>query len=285
MAPAALAAAFAVGLLTGLLSGLVGIGGGVLMVPFLYLFYAHPAWAGVGLTPEVATLAAHATSLFVILPTSVLGAWAFGRTGLVVWRAAVPIGIAAALAAVAAAQVAGQLYPRWLRLSFGVLLLVSGWRLYRTPEGAAEGAAEGADAPERPVHLSLPVTTGVGAAMGMFSALLGVGGGVVGVPLLIHGVRLELKRVAATSLAIVAATSLAGALAYMADGPASPVRAGWSVGYVDFGVGLALVAGTLLSVRWGTSLNRRLNPRTLAVVFALLFAVSGARLVMGNLPW
>jgi uncharacterized membrane protein YfcA len=281
MAPAALAAAFAVGLLTGLLSGLVGIGGGVLMVPFLYLFYAHPAWAGVGLTPEVATLAAHATSLFVILPTSVLGAWAFGRTGLVVWRAAVPIGIAAALAAVAAAQVADQLDPRWLRLSFGVLLLFSGWRLYRTPGPAAEGA----NAPERAVHLSLPVTTGVGAAMGMFSALLGVGGGVVGVPLLIHAVRLELTRVAATSLAIVAATSLAGALAYMADGPASPVRAGWSVGYVDFGVGLALVAGTLLSVRWGTSLNRRLNPRTLAVVFALLFAVSGARLVMGNLPW
>ncbi|HSU15289.1 sulfite exporter TauE/SafE family protein [Longimicrobium sp.] len=281
MDPAALAAAFGVGLLTGLLSGLVGIGGGVLMVPFLYLFYAHAAWAGVRLTPEVATLAAHATSLFVILPTSVLGAWAFGRTGLVVWRAAVPIGVAAALAAVAAAQVADQLDPRWLRLSFGMLLLVSGWRLYRTPGPAVEGA----DAPERPVHLSLPVTTGVGATMGVFSALLGVGGGVVGVPLLIHVVRLELKRVAATSLAIVTATSLGGVAAYMVDGPASPVRPGWSVGYVDFGVGLALVAGTLLSVRWGTTLNRRLNPRTLAVVFALLFAVSGARLVMGNLPW
>jgi hypothetical protein len=281
MGVAAIAAVFGVGLLTGLLSGLVGIGGGVLMVPFLYLFYAHAEWAGVRLTPEVATLAAHATSLFVILPTSVLGAWAFGRKGLVVWRAAVPIGIAAALAAVAAAQVADQLDPRWLRLSFGVLLLFSGWRLYRTPEPAEEGA----DAPERPVHLSLAATTGVGAAMGVFSALLGVGGGVVGVPLLIHVVRVDLKRVAATSLAIVAATSLGGAVAYMVDGPASPVRAGWSVGYVDGGVALALVAGTLLSVRWGTVLNRRLNPRTLAVVFALLFAVSGARLVLGNLPW
>lgn len=281
MGAAALAAAFGVGLLTGLLSGLVGIGGGVLMVPFLYLFYAHPGWAGVALTPETATLAAHATSLFVILPTSVLGTWAFERRGLVVWRAAVPIAVAAALAAVAAARVADQLDPRWLRLSFGLLLLFSGWRLYRTPAPPAAGA----DVPERPVHLSLPATTGVGALMGVFSALLGVGGGVVGVPLLIHVVRIGLRRVAATSLAIVAATSLAGAAAYMADGPASPVRAGWSVGYVDFGVGLALVAGTLLSVRWGTSLNRRLNPRTLAVVFALLFAVSGARLVVGNLPW
>lgn len=251
------------------------------MVPFLYLFYAHAEWAGVRLAPDVATLAAHATSLFVILPTSVLGAWAFQRKGLVVWRAAVPIGVAAALAAVAAAQVAESLDPRWLRLAFGVLLLFSGWRLYRTEAAAPEGE----DAPERPVRVSLPGTMGVGAAMGVFSALLGVGGGVIGVPLLIHVVRIDLRRVAATSLAIVALTSLGGALAYMLDGPPSPVRAGMSVGYVDLGAGLALVAGTLLSVRMGTVLNRRLNPRTLAMVFAVLFAVSGARLVIGNLPW
>ncbi|HLM67175.1 MAG TPA: sulfite exporter TauE/SafE family protein, partial [Longimicrobium sp.] len=146
-------------------------------------------------------------------------------------------------------------------------------------------AAEGGDAPERPVRVSPPRTVGVGAAMGAFSALLGVGGGVIGVPLLIHVVRIDLRRVAATSLAIVAVTSLGGAAAYMLDGPPSPVRPGMSVGYVDLGVGLVLVAGTLLSVRWGTVLNRRLNPRTLAVVFALLFAVSGARLVVANLPW
>lgn len=46
MGVAALAATFAVGLPAGLLSGRVGIGGGVLMVPFLYFFYAHPALSG-----------------------------------------------------------------------------------------------------------------------------------------------------------------------------------------------------------------------------------------------
>jgi uncharacterized membrane protein YfcA len=281
MGPAALVAVFGVGLLTGLLSGLVGIGGGVLMVPFLYLFYAHAEWAGVRLSPEVATLAAHATSLLVILPTSLMGAWAFERKRLVVWRAAVPIGIVAAVAAVAAAQAAESLDPRWLRLGFGVLLVFSGWRLFRTRGPAARGEL----APERPVRVSLPAMAGVGAAMGVFSALLGVGGGVIGVPLLIHVVRVDLKRVAATSLAIVAVTSLGGAAAYMLNGPPAPVRPGMSVGYVDLAVAMALVAGTLLSVRWGTVLNRRLNPRTLALVFAVLFALSGARLVAGNLPW
>jgi uncharacterized protein len=281
MGPAAIVAVFGVGVLTGLLAGLVGIGGGVLMVPFLYLFYAHAGWAGTRLTPEAATLASHATSLFVILPTSVRGAWAFQRKGLVEWRAAVPIGIAAAVAAVAAAQLAELLDPRWLRLAFGVLLLFSAWHLARTPhhEPAGDGVSE------RPLRLSLPATTGVGASMGAFSALLGVGGGVIGIPLLIHVVGVNLRRVAATSLAIVTVTSLGGAVAYMVDGPPSPVRPGLSVGYVDLGVGLVLMAGTLLSVRWGTVLNRRLNPRTLALVFAVLFAASGLRLVIGNLPF
>lgn len=280
MAPAALVAVFGMGLLTGLLSGLVGIGGGVLMVPFLYLFYAHPGWAGVQLAPGVATLAAHATSLFVILPTSVLGAWAFERKGLVVWRAAIPIGIAAAVAAVAAAQLAEFLDPRSLRLAFGVLLLFSAWSLYRT-----RGPGAGDDAPPLPLRTSLAGTVGVGTAMGAFSALLGVGGGVIGVPLLVQVVRIDLRRVAATSLAIVAVTSLSGTVAYMLNGPASPVRPGLSVGYVDLAVAGALVAGTLISVRWGAALNRRMNPRTLALLFSLLFAVSGARLVAGNLPW
>jgi uncharacterized membrane protein YfcA len=279
MGPAALVAVFGAGLLAGLLSGLVGIGGGVLIVPFLYLFYAHPALAGVRLAPDAATLAAHATSLFVILPTSVAGAWAFQRQGMVVWRAAVPIGIAAALAAVGAAQLAESLDPRWLRVAFGLLLLVSAWHLYRTPHPNAAGA----EAAERPVRLSPPRTLGVGAVIGAFSALLGVGGGAIGIPLLMHVIRIDLRHVAATSLAIVTVTSLGGAAAYMLAGPPSPVRSGMSVGYVDLAVGLTLVAGTLLSVRWGTVLNRRLNPRTLALLFAAFFALSGVRLVVGNL--
>ena len=281
MGPAEVLAVFAVGLVAGLLSGLIGIGGGVLLVPFLYFFYAHPAFGGVRVPAEVATVAAHATSLLVIVPTSIAGAWAYHRAGLVEWRAVGPIAAAAAVAAALATRLATVLPPETLRLAFGVLLLYSGARLFRERAETSEGeAVEG-----RPLRLTLPVTVGTGTAMGAFSALMGVGGGFIGIPLLIQVVRVELRKVAATSIGIITLTSVAGALAYMAAGPARAVRPGWSVGYVDTAPALALIAGALVSVTWGTKLNQRMNPRALAALFGVYFLVLGVWLVVENRPF
>lgn len=277
MPAGAVLAVFAVGLLAGLLSGLVGVGGGVLMVPFLYFFYARPGWSGIAPAPDVATVAAHATSLFVIIPTSLRGAWAYHRRGLVVWRAVWPIGLAAAGAAALASRFAVQVEPRWLRLVFALFLLWNAVHVLRSPREKAKG-----DAAPRTLRLSLPVTLGTGAAVGVFSALLGVGGGLVSIPLLMHVVGIRLRSVAATSLAIIMLTSLGGALAYMLAAPGAAVRPGWSLGYVDLGVAAVLAAGTVLSVGLGAALNRRMNPRTLAVVFAVVFAALGLQLLIAN---
>jgi uncharacterized membrane protein YfcA len=291
MGAAAALTVFVVGLLAGLLSGLVGVGGGVLMVPFLYFFYARPGWSGIAPAAEVATVAAHATSLFVILPTSLRGALAYHRRGLVVWRAVWPVGSAAAVAAAAASHFAVQVHPQWLRVVFALFLLWNAANVLRRPKsrGKRPDGQEGHPNPHSlphapPLRLSFPVTVGVGTAVGVFSALLGVGGGLVALPLLMHVVRVDLRRAAATSLAVIMLTSLGGALAYMLAAPDAAVRPGLSMGYVDLAVAGVLAAGTVLSVKWGTALNQRLNPRTLAVVFAVLFTVLGLRLLLENLP-
>jgi len=277
MGAAAVLAVFVVGLLAGLLSGLVGVGGGVLMVPFLYFFYARPGWFGVAPPPDVATVAAHATSLFVILPTSLRGAWAYHRRGLVVWRAVWPIGAAAAVAAALASRFAVQVEPRWLRVVFALFLLWNAVDVLRSP-----GAGADEEAPERAPRLSLSVTLGVGTAVGVFSAFLGVGGGLLAIPLLMRVVGIGLRHVGATSLAIVMLTSLGGALAYMLAAPEAAVRPGWSVGYVDLAAAGILAAGTVLSVGMGAALNRRMNPRALSVVFAIVFAALGLQLLIAN---
>src|SRR5690606_37573777 len=91
MTAAAVVALAGAGFLVGLLAGLVGIGGGVLIVPFLYFFYAHPVWGGVTFDPALHATVAHATSLFIIIPTAIVGTITYSRAGLVSWRAVLPI--------------------------------------------------------------------------------------------------------------------------------------------------------------------------------------------------
>ncbi|CAN5840630.1 sulfite exporter TauE/SafE family protein [soil metagenome] len=269
-------AVFAVGLAVGVVSGLVGIGGGVLIVPFLYFFYDHPAIFGVHAAADARIILAHGTSLFVIVPTAMRGALAFHRRGLVEWRAVWPIGIVSIVAAVAGSQLALQLPPDLLRLSFGIFLVFSGLQLVlRRPVAAAEPGIS-------PGRLSLGATVLSGAIIGLFSAILGVGGGVVAIPLLMYVVGVGLRRVAATSMGIIAITATAGAASYMVSGFGAAGLPPGSVGYVDVVTGLAMFLGAVISVRWGAFLNQKLSPRKLSIIFAVLFLLIGLRLIAGG---
>lgn len=108
----------------------------------------------------------------------------------------------------------------------------------------------------------------IGLAAGFFSALLGVGGGTVVVPLLILVVGYSERPAMATSLAAVAVISAVGAATYAFHGQVKPGAAAV--------VGLPAVAGAVA----GTALQQRLAGRTLSLAFAALLAVVGARLLV-----
>jgi uncharacterized membrane protein YfcA len=109
----------AVGALTGMLAGLLGVGGGILLVPFLVL--------AVGLTQHEA----EATSLLVILPTALAASVALRRRDVGDLPVALALGTVGALGAVAGALLALSLPAGVLRLVFAVLLTVAGLRLIR----------------------------------------------------------------------------------------------------------------------------------------------------------
>jgi uncharacterized protein len=263
-----------VGLAVGIVSGLVGIGGGVLIVPFLYFFYGHPAIFGVDVLSDAQIVLAHGTSLFIIVPTSLRGALAFHRRGLVEWNAVWPIGLVSILAAMAGARLALELPPDLLRMTFGIFLLASGAQLVLRRNAGDRGAAAG-EAP----RLALPITIGSGVAIGLFSAILGVGGGIVAIPVLMYLVRLDVRRVAATSMGIIAITATAGTVSYMVSGFGAAGLPPLSIGYVDVATGIVMFIGAVISVRWGARLNQRLQPRTLALMFGALFLMIGLQLV------
>jgi uncharacterized membrane protein YfcA len=108
----------------------------------------------------------------------------------------------------------------------------------------------------------------IGLAAGFFSALFGVGGGVVIVPLLLLVARWELRSASATSLAAIGITAAAGTITYVAHGEVRPVYAAL--------VGLPAAAGAV----GGAALQQRLPVRTLSYLFAGLLVAIAIRMLV-----
>lgn len=108
----------------------------------------------------------------------------------------------------------------------------------------------------------------IGLLAGLFSALFGVGGGTVIVPLLMLGAAYSMRPATATSLAAVAVIAVVGSVTYALHGDIKPGAAAV--------VGLPAVVGALA----GTALQQRLPTRTLSFAFAVLLAAVGARLLV-----
>jgi uncharacterized membrane protein YfcA len=108
----------------------------------------------------------------------------------------------------------------------------------------------------------------IGLAAGFFSALFGVGGGILIVPMLMLGARFPQRNAMGTSLAAAFLIALAGSITYAFHGEIKPGAA--------IIVGLPAAAGALV----GTSLQQRLTGRFLSLAFALLLAGIGARLLI-----
>ena len=262
-----------IGGVVGLVAGLVGVGGGIVMVPVLYLLLSRPEWAGIALDPQLQVVVAHATSLFVAVPTSISAVVAYRRADLVVWQLAVPLGLGAAAGAVAGAQVAVSLPPELLKALFGVLLVAAGVRLLRSKKKQGGGDL-------RRIHPAVIISLGLG--IGFIASMLGVGGGIVAIPFLIYLLRIPLNKVAATSMGMVMFVAIAATISYGLAGFRVDDMGTWMVGFVYAPAGLALMPGAVVGARLGARLNQRMNVRALQIMFAVVFVVLGVRLSVLN---
>lgn len=242
------------------------------MVPFLYFVY-EGAIGGAAVEPGLIAAVAHATSLFVIVPTAVVGVHSYAKSGRIAWQAAIPIGIFSLAGGVIGARTALVLPEEVLRIAFGFFLIATAVQLAMQPE--RKGG--------RPLRLELRRMAPTGLVVGIFSALLGVGGGIVAIPLLLHVAGLGVDRVAATSLAIIIFAATAGTVTYMLSGGGVVGLPAGSVGYVHIAAALPLMLGAVLTVRLGTQANQRMSSRSLQWVFAVVLFVLGARLVIQSL--
>jgi uncharacterized protein len=232
------------GFVASLTAGLFGVGGGVLLVPLLVYGLRRPQHV------------AHATSLVAILFAAVSGAVRFALDGAVLFPAAALM----AVGGIAGAQAGARLLPRFsesrLRRIFALVLLVAAARLtLGGPAAAAVETVPALDAGRLAAYL------GVGVVVGVLSSLLGIGGGLLLVPVLALGFGFDQHTAEGTSLAVIAPTALAGAVAHRRRG------------YTDWVLGSWLGATGLVGGSLGASLALGLSPEVLTRLFGGLLAV------------
>lgn len=276
MTPLALVLTALWGGLVGVASGLLGIGGGVLVVPFLYALF-EASWSGLSFPADARVAVAHATSLFVVIPTALSGLVVYHRARSIRWSAVVPMGLASMVTAVLAARLAVLIPADLLRGLFGALLLGVGIRMWPWGSGSGEGF------PPAAPRIRLASLIVVGSIVGALSALLGVGGGVVAIPLLIYLVRMDVSEVAATSIGLVSFAAPAGVLTYMVAGRGVEGLPAGTVGYVYLPAGLMMLPLAVLLARTGARLNRKMDRRRLRYLFGGVFMLLGGRYVLGSL--
>lgn len=233
------------GLLAGAFGALLGLGGGVLIVPILTLAFDFSLTAAIG------------TSLLCVIATSTGAAAINVRAGRADVRLGITLGAGTAVGALTGAVIAGFLPERVLAGLFALLLAYTAVTMIRNLRRPAAGdlvpedpgAPDGPGAPAYRTHrLGLAVAGAFGG--GNLSGLLGVGGGIVTVPI-IHVLMGGPMRVAvATSNFMIGITAAAGSYAYLFRGDvdarvAAPVVLGVAVGSV-----LAAKVGARVGAVW-----------------------------------
>lgn len=264
--PLLLAGCAAVGLLAGLLGGMLGIGGGVVIVPALLVLLEA---RGVPVT-EAAPMAV-ATSLASIIFTSLAAARAQLRRGAVDWsivRTWVPFLL---LGSALSGPLASRFAAGWLPLFIGLFLLFAATIMFSNWRPAP--------------HRNLPAGAGnavLGCGAGLLSGLAGIGGGNVIVPTLSY-FNVPLIRAAATSSTLGVPIALAGSAGF--------VWAGWqhvdlpaaTLGYVHVPAATAILALSVLSAPLGVALAHSLPAARLKRLFALVLLLAGVRVLLSAL--
>jgi uncharacterized membrane protein YfcA len=260
MDPVLLISLLALGAVVGVAAGLLGIGGGMLLVPFLT--FLLPLF---GVPAHLAVHAAIATSMTTIIFTSVSSVRAHHAKGAIRWdivKIMAPGMIVGGL--LSGGAVFSYLSGVWLSLVFAAFVGYSGFKML-----VGKPPAVGKEMP------GTAATAGVGVGIGFASGLLGAGGGFLSVPFMTRS-NVRVHNAVATSAALGFFIAVANSVGYVYSGFQEVKGQPGMLGYVYWPALVALSAMSVLTAPLGARLAHRLPVQTLKRVFAcLLFGLAG----------
>jgi uncharacterized membrane protein YfcA len=267
---------FFVSIVGGFIGSLLGLGGGLVVIPMLTLALKVDIRYAIG------------ASIVSIIATSSGAAAAYVRERMTNLRVAMVLEIATTLGALTGGYLAGRIAGRWLFMVFGIVMAASAVMMLRKRRNAASDEGEGTpwanylrlhgsyydgalqkEVSYRVVRARLGL--GLMYIAGMMSGLLGIGSGVLKVPAMDLGMRLPIKVSTATSNFMIGVTAAASAGLYFARGDINPFIAG------------PVAAGILVGAMIGARVMGRLQNALIRYVFVVVLLIVSAQMLLKGL--
>lgn len=251
------------GACVGVLAGLLGIGGGLVMVPALvYLFQSQ------GIDPSVVIRLAIGTSLGAIVMTALSSTHAHHQRGAISWPVVQQLTPGIIVGSWLGAEAMHLLPIAALKFIFGLFeLLVAvkmGFGLHPNASRQLPGRI---------------VLMGIGALIGFVSGIVGIGGGIMTVPFLVW-CNIAMRNAVATSAACGIPISVVGSLGFIATGWSVPALPPSSLGYLYWPALLGITAASMLTAPLGVRLAHTLPTTRLSRIFSFLLVILGIQMLL-----
>ncbi|MCB1072587.1 MAG: sulfite exporter TauE/SafE family protein [Chlamydiales bacterium] len=251
-----------IGILAGLLSGLLGIGGGIVTIPLLLL-----AFTQIGVPSVEVMHLAIGTSLAAMVFNTLSASYSHYKKGGVLFHIVKPMGVGIVIGAIFGALIARFASSSFLQIFFGIFETLLGIR-FLLPE------------PKITKEKKLPPFWGlslISLAVTTLSTMLGIGGGIVNVPILTH-FNIPVKKAIGTSSALSFLIALFGAFFFLLVGMHS-TRVNDSVGYVYIPAFLVISVISFFIAPFGAKLAHILPTKILKRIFGLALLVAGLMMI------
>jgi uncharacterized membrane protein YfcA len=255
-----------VGAIAGILAGLLGIGGGLVIVPMLVYVFALN-----NIPPELTMHLALATSMASIMFTSISSFMAHHRRGAVHWDVVKRIVAGILTGTFLGTCFASAMSTHFLKIFFVIFLYVVSLQLFlnKKPKG-------GRDLPGKVGMF------GVGNVIGVISSLVGIGGGTLSVPFMLW-CNIRIHHAIGTSAAIGLPIAIAGTAGYIINGWNVATLPQYSVGYVYLPALVGIAAVSVLTAPLGVKLAHSLPVDRLKRLFSLLLFAVATKMLLGIL--
>lgn len=256
-------ALLATGAVAGLMAGLLGVGGGIVIVPILYNLLPF-----LGVPDHVLMHVAVGTSLATIIPTSIMSARSHYKRGSLDMDLVKAWWPAMGLGALIGAVVGSGAHAGILTAVFGVVAVIVSINMATRKDGSyiRDGLPPGIVK-----HL-------IAFVMGGVSVMMGIGGGTLGVPTL-SAFNFPIRRAVGTASLLGLIIALPGTVAFIASGLGRDDLPPFSIGYANM-IGFAMIVpATVTLAPVGAKIANTINPRALRIAFAVFLGITACRML------